>query len=181
MHQYDAETAPRVGKSPTCPECLLAARARCRKSENAHAATARYLSSKKGRAAVARYRRGARGQATWRKQGERRRELRAEKRVEQDLAIGLPPGVKLCRKGLHQYDSATAPKAQGRPCCAECRRAARARYRQSERGREAIARYRLSEQGRAVLARYRRSEKGRAMQARYRRNRKQRGGPSGTT
>ena len=168
LHQYDTETAPRVGKSPSCPECLRAARARCRKSENAHAATARYLSSKKGRAVVARYRRSAKGRATWRKQGERRRELRAEKRAELAPAAGLPPGMKLCRKGLHQYDPATAPKVQGRPCCAECRRAARARYRQSEWGREAIARYRLSEEGRALLAR-------------YRRNRKQRGGPSGTT
>ena len=181
LHQYDTETAPRIGKSPTCPECLRAAKARYHGSGKGRAALARYLSSQQGQDAVMRYRRSEKGRATWRKQRERRRRIEAEKRAERLRAAGLLPGVKLCRSGLHQYDPATAPKVRGHAICPECRRAARARYKGGASRRAAVARYNLSEKARARQARYRRSEKGRAMQARYRRNRKQRGGPSGTT
>ena len=180
LHQYDTETAPKVGGWPTCPECLRAARARYYSSEKGRAAMARYHSSQQGRDAVARYRRSDKGRATWSRQNERQREIRAEKRAERQQVAGLLPGVKLCRNGLHQYDSATVRKVRGRPACPECRRAAKARYRSSATGRAAETRYSQSAMGRARQARYRRSEKGRAMLARYRRNRKQRGGPSGT-
>ena len=60
--------------------------------------------------------------------------------------------LKTCKKGLHQYDTDTAPKIgrKRNPTCPDCLRVATARYRSSEKGRAAVARYRQSEKGRAT-------------------------------